>query len=72
MGGEDGRGVRVLYILQGCKRPAMAYFTFTMPHLLRVLLALLGPEVGEETLQCADLQTVSVAELDIRSSQMKN
>lgn len=60
------------YILQECKRPAMAYFTFTMPHLLRVLLALLGLEDGEETLQCADLQTVSVAELDIRSSQMKN
>lgn len=44
---EEGLGS--FYILERYKKPAMAYFTFTMPHLLRVSLALLGLEVGEET-----------------------
>lgn len=44
---EEGLGS--FYILERYKRPAMAYFTFTMPHLIRVSLALLALEVGEET-----------------------
>lgn len=46
---EMEEGLGSLYILQGCERPAMVYFTFTMPHLLRVSLALSGLEAGEET-----------------------